>query len=73
VLLSEGKLFSDNWMDFMLSGNEIDEFDIEKSVVLLLWVIGWVICDDDFVMDFFVGFGIIGYVVFVVNVVDGGW
>lgn len=34
VLLSDGKILSDNWMDIFLSGNEII-FDIEKNIDLL--------------------------------------
>lgn len=47
-------------------------FDLLKLVDFVVVVIGWCMCGDDIVFDCFVGFGLIGYVVMQVNVIDGG-
>ena len=71
---SDGKLLSDNWMDVLLSGNETEFFDTEKSVTLLERIVGWLSLqsENDLILDFFAGSGTTAHAVMQLNAEDGG-
>jgi len=72
---SEGKLLSDNWMDILLSGNETEFFDTEKSLLLLKRIVNWISSisnSGDIILDFFSGSCTSAHAVMDLNTKDNG-
>jgi len=70
---SEGKLLSDNWMDILLSGNETEFFDTEKSLLLLKRIVNWISSkSNDIILDFFSGSCTSAHAVMDLNAQDNG-
>lgn len=81
VYYSKGQLMINYWDNVVLNKEGKKEildffgdnvFDMLKLIVLLKKIIKFVIDKDGVVLDFFVGFGIMVYVVMVLNEEDGG-